>query len=59
MDTMQDKERAADLEQRIRCYEELEAQAQWPGAMGAADYLAALLLTLGLVVVCYVWGCEP
>jgi hypothetical protein len=56
MDTMQDKERAADLEQRIRCYEELEAQAQWPGAMGAVDYLAALLLTLGLVVVCYVWG---
>lgn len=56
MNTMQDKARAADLEQRIHCYEALEAQAHWPGSMGVADYLAALLLTIGLVVVCYVWG---
>lgn len=56
MNTMQDKEREADLEQRIRCYEELESRTQWPGAMGVADYLAALLLTVGLVVACYVWG---
>ncbi|WP_198019574.1 hypothetical protein [Pseudogulbenkiania sp. MAI-1] len=56
MNTMQDKERAEDLERRIRCYEELEAEVQWPGAMSAADYLAALLLTVGLVVTCYLWG---
>lgn len=56
MNTMQDKERAAELEQRIRCYEELETKPHWPGAMGLADYLAALLLTVGLVVACYVWG---
>lgn len=56
MNTMQDKERAADLEQRIRCYEELETKPHWPGAMGLADYLAVLLLTVGLVTACYVWG---
>jgi hypothetical protein len=49
-------ERAQDLERRIRVYEELEASGNWPGALGATDYTAIALLTLGLVITFFVWG---
>ena len=49
-------EKAQDLERRIRHYEELEARGQLEGTLGAGDYTAMILLTLGLVVTFYLWG---
>ena len=49
-------ERAADLERRIRAYEELATRRDWPGAMTAADYWAAAVLTLLTVVGFSFWG---
>ena len=49
-------EKAQDLERRIRQYEALEARGQLEGALGAGDYTAMTLLTLGLVVTFVLWG---
>jgi hypothetical protein len=51
-----DAQCAQDLERRIRVYEELEASGHWPGALGATDYTAIALLTLGLLITFFVWG---
>ncbi|NRB24233.1 hypothetical protein [Shewanella sp.] len=46
----------ADLEQRIRIYEKMDQDPDWPGALQAIDYTIITLLTLGLVVTFYLWG---
>lgn len=56
MNSQADIERAQDLERRIRVYEQLEEQKEWPGALNAVDYIATTLMTLVLVVGFYLWG---
>lgn len=48
--------RAQDLERRIRVYEEMEKEDEWPGALSATDYVATALMTLVLVVGFCLWG---
>jgi hypothetical protein len=47
---------AQDLERRIGIYEELDARGDMDGALGSGEYTAIFLLTLGLVVIFYLWG---
>ncbi|GAA3544691.1 hypothetical protein [Zobellella aerophila] len=56
MDSQAEIARAQELERRIRAYEELENGDEWPGALRATDYIAIILMTLVLVIGCYLWG---
>ncbi|MHA6963279.1 hypothetical protein [Zobellella denitrificans] len=56
MKNQADIARAQELERRIRVYEEMEKNDEWPGALRAADYIAIILMTLVLVIGCYLWG---
>tara|TARA_R100000750_G_scaffold10018_1_gene6615 strand:+ start:42 stop:215 length:174 start_codon:yes stop_codon:yes gene_type:complete len=56
MNTAAENLRAQDLEKRIRVYEEMELEDEWPGALSALDYTVIVLMTLVLVVGFYLWG---
>lgn len=56
MNSQADIARAQELERRIRVYEEMERDDHWPGALRATDYIAIILMTLTLVIGCYLWG---
>ncbi|WP_177412393.1 hypothetical protein [Pseudomonas cavernicola] len=56
MNSQADIARAQELERRIRVYEEMESNNEWPGALNATDYTAITLMTLVLVAGFYLWG---
>lgn len=56
MNSPADIERAQELERRIRVYEKMERDDEWPGALRVTDYIAITLMTLTLVIGCYLWG---